>query len=173
MPAIREDWFEAEKLHRAAQEGDMAEMAALVNAGCKLSEFDDLSKTPLHYAVEGEHYKAAEWLLKMGAEVDAHQEELIGETALCQAARQNYPELVELLLKYGANPDLPGWMQITVPASGRTAGKTKKAKKSPLSSRSTSPLRKIRWPAVRAAPNPSIERTSQGLRPCAASHVKR
>jgi hypothetical protein len=27
------------------------------------------------------------------------------------------------------------------------------------------------WP--RAMPNPSIERTSQGLRPCAASHVKR
>ncbi len=26
---------------------------------------------------------------------------------------------------------------------------------------------------VQEAPNPSIERTSQGLRPCAASHVKR
>jgi hypothetical protein len=68
--------------------------------------------SPRHH-VEGEHYKAAEWLLETGAQVDAHQEELIGETALCQAARQSYPELVELLPKHGANPDIPGWMQIS------------------------------------------------------------
>ncbi|MBX3628054.1 MAG: ankyrin repeat domain-containing protein [Rhizobacter sp.] len=88
-------------------------MSTLVKVGFKLNEFDDLSRTPLHYAVEGEHYKAVQWLLENGAEVDAHQAELIGETALCQAARKSYPELVELLLKHGANPDLPGWMNIS------------------------------------------------------------
>jgi ankyrin repeat protein len=121
MPSIRENWFEVERLHRAAQEGDIQEMSALVSAGYKLNEFDELSKTPLHYAVEGEHYKAVQWLLESGAEVDAHQEELIGETALCQAARQSYPEMVELLLKEGADPDIPGWMQISarIRAQGR------------------------------------------------------
>lgn len=128
MPAIREDWFEAERLHRAAQDGDLDEMSALAKAGFKLSEFDELSRTPLHYAVEGEHYKAVRWLLENGAEVDAHQEELIGETALCQAARQSYPELVELLLKHGADPDLPGWMNISarIRAQGRKDEEGKK-----------------------------------------------
>ena len=111
MPPTREDWFEAERLHRAAQQGDIGEMTVLVAAGFKLSEFDDLSMTTLHYAVEGEHYKAVLWLLEAGAEIDAHQEDLIGETALCQASRKSYPELIELLLKHGADPDVPGWMQ--------------------------------------------------------------
>lgn len=113
MPSLRDEWFEAEKLHRAAQSGDVQEMSSLVEAGFKVNEFDDLSRTPLHYAVEGEHYKAAQWLLEHGAEVNANEEELIGETALCLAAQQDYPEMVELLLKHGANPDIPGWMQLT------------------------------------------------------------
>ena len=79
----RDDWFEAERLHRAANEGDIAEMARLVASGYDVNLFDDLSRTPLHYAVEGEHYKAAEWLLKNGAAVNANEEELIGETPLC------------------------------------------------------------------------------------------
>ena len=113
MPRIREDWFEAEKLHRAAQSGDVQEMARLVEAGFTVNEFDDLSRTPLHYAVEAEAYKAAQWLLEHGAEVNANQEELIGETPLCLAVQRDYPEMVELLLKHGANPDSPGWMQLT------------------------------------------------------------
>jgi len=63
MPRIREDWFEAETLHRAAHSGDIEEMARLVEAGFSVNEFDDLSRTPLHYAVEAEDYKAAQWLL--------------------------------------------------------------------------------------------------------------
>ena len=51
------------------------------------------------------------WLLDAGAQADAHQEGLIGETALCQASRKSCPEVVELPLKYGADPDVPGWMQ--------------------------------------------------------------
>lgn len=113
MPDIRDDWFEAERLHRAAADGDVSQMVSLVRSGFKVNEFDDLSRTPLHYAVDGEHYLAAQWLLDNGADVNVHDEEMIGETALCFAVKGNYPEMVELLLQRGGNPDITGWMQLT------------------------------------------------------------
>ena len=112
MP-LREDWFESERLHRAAAEGSLEELRSLVAAGCDVNAFDDMSRTPLHYAAENEHYKAAEWLLDHGASVNAHEEEKIGETALCLAVGQDYPEMIELLLKRGADPDINGWMGLT------------------------------------------------------------
>ena len=106
----RDDWFERERLHRAAADGDLAEMQRLVENGYPIGAFDDLSRTPLHYAVEGEHYKAAAWLLDRGADVNAHEEQMIGETALCFAVQRDYSEMVELLLNRGADPDITGWM---------------------------------------------------------------
>jgi len=116
-----DEWFEAERLHRAAADGDIAEMERLVAAGCSLGIFDDLSHTPLHRAVENEQYKAALWLLKHGAQVNANEEDRIGETALCIGAQGNCPEIVELLLQHGANPDIKGWMGLsaTVRAQNR------------------------------------------------------
>jgi ankyrin repeat protein len=106
-------WFENERLHRASAEGDLQEMRRLHAGGYKLDVFDDLGRTPLHYAVEAEHYKAAEWLIQEGANVDAHDEAKIGETPLGLAAQGDYPQMVELLLKSGANPDITGWMAHT------------------------------------------------------------
>ena len=113
MTDIRDDWFEAERLHRAAADGDVSLMASLVQSGYKVNEFDDLSRTPLHYAVDGQHYLAARWLLDNGADVNINDEKMIGETALCFAAQGNYPEMAELLLQRGGNPDIAGWMQQT------------------------------------------------------------
>ncbi|WP_179958447.1 ankyrin repeat domain-containing protein [Chitinimonas arctica] len=93
-----EDWFEAEQLHRAALDGDIGEMAKLVADGFDVNLFDDISRAPLHYAVEGEQYKAAQWLLDHGAEVNAHKKDMIGETPLSFAVRRDYVEMVELLL---------------------------------------------------------------------------
>lgn len=92
---MRDDWFEAERLHRAAADGDVPQMASLVRTGFNVNEFDDLSRTPLHYAVEGEHYLAVQWLLDNGADVNISDEKMIGETALCFAVQGNYPEMVE------------------------------------------------------------------------------
>lgn len=104
-------WFERERLHRAAAEGNHDEMRRLVAVGGHaLTTFDDLGRTPLHYAVEGEHYLAAEWLIQQGAVVNAHDEPTIGETPLCLAVRRDHPEMVELLLANGADPDITGWM---------------------------------------------------------------
>lgn len=108
-----EDFFEVERLHRAAADGDIGEMQRLVNSGYSLELFDDLGRAPLHYAVEGQHYKAVEWLLAAGANVNSHDEEHIGETPLCYAAQSDYPEMVELLLRKGADPDITGWMANT------------------------------------------------------------
>jgi ankyrin repeat protein len=108
-----DDWFERERLHRAASDGDLSDVERLVNAGSPLDLFDDISYTPLHHAVRAEHYKIAQLLLSKGANVNAHDFERAGDSPLAVAARGEYPEMVELLLTHGANPDIPGWMAIT------------------------------------------------------------
>jgi ankyrin repeat protein len=113
MPRLREDWFEAEQLILAASDGDLAEVQKLHAAGFDLDLMDELSKAAVHHAAENGHYKVAHWLLQNGASVDLHDEEMIGETPLNLAARKNYPEMVELLLGHGANPDVNGWMGFT------------------------------------------------------------
>jgi ankyrin repeat protein len=45
--------------------------------------------------------------------VNANEAEKIGETTLCLAVQRDYPEMVELLLKNGANPDITGWMGLS------------------------------------------------------------
>ena len=69
--------------------------------------------TPLHHAAELGHCTVAQWLLENGADVNAHDERMIDETALCLAAKGNSPEVVELLLRHGADPDIPGWVGLT------------------------------------------------------------
>jgi ankyrin repeat protein len=113
MPAIRDDWFEAERFIRAAGEGDIAEMSRLASSGYDANLMDELSRSALHYAATEGQYLAATWLLQHGAEVNLHDEEMIGETALCLAVQLDYPEMVELLLQHGADPDISGWMQLT------------------------------------------------------------
>jgi hypothetical protein len=73
------DVFEAERLHRAARDGDIEEMARLVASGVDMNLFDDISWTPLHYAVDCQHYKAAQWLLDNGSAVNAHELAKVGE----------------------------------------------------------------------------------------------
>ncbi|MDI3294556.1 ankyrin repeat domain-containing protein [Janthinobacterium tructae] len=107
------DWFAREQLHRAARDGDLNEIRRLLDAGFSPWLFDDLSRTPLHYAVEGEHYRAVELLLQAGTPVNAHEEDRIGETPLSLAVQADYVEMVELLLRHGADPDIPGWMGLT------------------------------------------------------------
>jgi len=111
--ALDENWYELERLHHAADDGDIGEMKRLVAAGYDMNMFDDLGWTPLHHAVKGEHYKAALWLIEQGADVNANDEQRIGETPLGDAVRGDYPEMVELLLRKGADPDITGWMANT------------------------------------------------------------
>lgn len=109
-----EDEYEKEKLHYAADDGDLNEVRKLLEEGYDINAFDDsLSFTPLHYAVISEHYKVASYLLDSGADINAHDEEHIGETPLGQVADNCSFEMAEFLINNGANPTIPGWMRLT------------------------------------------------------------
>jgi ankyrin repeat protein len=106
-------WYEAERLHRAAADGNVEEMARLVDAGAAVHPYDDLSRTPLHYAAEEGHCQAAAWLLAHGADINANDYDKIGETPLSLAVQRSHPAMVALLLRRGADPDIDGWMGLT------------------------------------------------------------
>lgn len=110
MDPSADDWFEREQLHRAAAEGNLAEMQRLVVEGHELDAFDEQHMTPLHHAADQGRLEALLWLLERGADLNAHDEQNIGETALATAVKRGQIEAAELLLKRGANPDIPGWM---------------------------------------------------------------
>jgi len=120
--SYRDDWFDIEQLHRAAQSGNSMEVERLLIEGFNINLFDDVSRTPLHYAVEEQHCAVAALLMERGADVNAHDEEKIGETALSFAVQKDSVEMVKFLLMHGANPHIIGWMGAT--AWSRVQGRT-------------------------------------------------
>lgn len=109
-----DDWFEKERLHRAAEAGDLKEIDALLKEGVPINAFDqDLSRTPLHYAVIAGHVDAVRCLIDAGADVNAHEEEKIGETPLGAVAANCTFEMAKILIDAGADPTIPGWMCLT------------------------------------------------------------
>jgi len=114
MAQTDDNWFEREQLHFAAAEGDLKKVIELIEKGYDVNAFDaDLSLTPLHYAARGEFFKISQYLLENGAHINAHDEDKIGETPLGDVAATCSYEMAELLVVAGANPTIPGWMQIT------------------------------------------------------------
>ena len=116
--------FDGERLHFAAQEGDLDEVKRLVAEGCDINAFDELGKTPLHYAAERERFEVARYLLEQGADVNAHHEPSIGNTPLSEIAGSCSLRRATLLVDSGADPTIPGWMQLTAlhRAEKRTRG---------------------------------------------------
>ena len=75
------DWFQKEHLQIAADKGDLDRVKALVESGYDVNAFDDgLSLTALHYAARAENIEVMKYLLSVGADVNAHEEDKIGET---------------------------------------------------------------------------------------------
>lgn len=108
------DWFEKEQLHFAAQDGDIEKVKSLIEAGCDVNAVDEgMELTPLHYAVREEKFKVAEYLISVGADVNAHLADKAGETPLGEVAENCSYEMADFLIKHGANPTIPGWMQLT------------------------------------------------------------
>ena len=104
--------FQREQLHRAAQSEDLARLNDLIDRKYPLNRFDDLGHTPLHYAVQANRLEIAKRLIKVGANVNAHDERVIGNTPLGGNARECTYEMAKLLIDSGADPTIRGWMQM-------------------------------------------------------------
>ena len=100
-------------LHFAAQDGDMARVRQLLAGGRSPNGFDEISYTPLHYAAESGHIDIMRVLMEAGADVNAHDEARIGNTPLRAVAGDCSLAVATLLVEYGADPRIPGWMQLT------------------------------------------------------------
>lgn len=124
LPDGIDNWFEHEQLHFAAQDGDVPRMKDLLAQGYSIDVFDELGKTPLHYAVEKGHEDAVLLLIKAGANVNAHDERMIGNTPLGEVAGNCSLRMAQMLITAGADPTIPGWMQLTAldRAKGRKQG---------------------------------------------------
>jgi ankyrin repeat protein len=107
------DWVEDQRLHRAAEAGDLPAVRELLGSGCPVNAFDELGKTPLHYAVLGEHFGVVDYLLRHGADINARDERVIGNTPLGEAAETCSLRMSRLLVDAGADPTARGWMQLS------------------------------------------------------------
>jgi ankyrin repeat protein len=89
----------------------------LIRLGARVSEEKPEgglgSRTPLICAVDNGHLVEASLLLDAGADVDANDSEKIGNTALIHAVQNKDLPMMQLLLRHGADPTIPGWMQMS------------------------------------------------------------
>ncbi len=121
-----EEKFEREQLHRAATDGNIAELKSLLKAGHlkRINAFDDLSLTPLMRAAMGGNVEAVKFLLEAGADVNAHDESRVGNTAINEVAGDGSFEMIETLLEAGANPNIRGWMHLNALDRARSRRRT-------------------------------------------------
>ncbi|MEX0876169.1 MAG: ankyrin repeat domain-containing protein [Phycisphaerales bacterium] len=80
---------------------------------CLLDAYEFLGLSPLAEMARDGHLKQARWLISQGADVNAHCQGMIGDTALDSAVHEKHLDMVKLLLSAGANPNIPTWMWIT------------------------------------------------------------
>lgn len=97
----------------SALEGDVDRVNRLLQKGVFVDTPDSAGYTALHYATRSGHIRVCEILLEHGAKVDSRTRSMRA-TPLHRAACMDRVEVVDLLLRYGASPNLTD-------ADGRTA----------------------------------------------------
>jgi ankyrin repeat protein len=105
--------YQRDQLHAAARDGDRARVAILLAKKYPVNRFDEVGKTPLHYAVQSGHLEIVAQLIAAGANVNAQDERSIGNTPLSDNVEICSFEMVKQLIDAGADPAIPGWMQLT------------------------------------------------------------
>ena len=90
-------------IHYAAEKGYFQIVKKLVHSGIEIDSPAPnlLSKTPLRYASENDHFEVANLLLENGANVNC--KDALKETPLHLASVNGHLEIAQLLLVYGAN----------------------------------------------------------------------
>ncbi len=95
-------------------EGDRERLDMYMGFGLlSLIDVFEGSRTPLISAIDDGRLDDARWLLKHGADVNAYCEHGAYCTALDCAVERHDPEAIELLIRAGANPNVPSMMQLT------------------------------------------------------------
>ena len=94
--------------------GELESLKGLLQseAAKSINTFDDAGFTPLMWAARNGHIQSVELLIQAGSDVNAHDESTIGNTALGEIAGEASLEMVDTLLKAGADPTIRGWMQL-------------------------------------------------------------
>jgi len=105
--------FQQEQLHSAAQAGDRSRVCDLLDRKYPINRFDEMGKTPLHYAVQCGHLLIVDQLIKAGANVNAHDERVAGNTPLSENSGKCSYEIAKRLVDAGADPTMPGLMRLT------------------------------------------------------------
>jgi ankyrin repeat protein len=104
--ALGEDndiWKQEDMWPPSQSKGYLGLVTLLVNAGANINLKTNQGEMPL---MEANSPEAAALLLKKGAGAHINDTDDLGETALMQAALQDHPEVVKLLLEDGAFPDM-------------------------------------------------------------------
>ena len=114
---------EYSSLHAAVEDMNLPMVDLLLghDGAAALDWFDYVDRTPLMIAVEAGSIPIARRLIDAGADINAHNEPRIGDTALGHAAGNGTLEMVSLLLGAGADPTLPDWTTLDK-ARGRKRG---------------------------------------------------
>ena len=99
------------RLLRAAREGDVVSIEALLRRGIDVDEATARGETPLMMAAAGGHLGVMTALLGQGAEVNVKT--IDDETALTYAARGGHVEAARLLLRHGAKVDVRSRTRVT------------------------------------------------------------
>lgn len=93
-----------DKIHDAAQGGDLASVKALIEKNPDLIDARDAEgRTPLHWACRGVHLEVIEYLVEKGADVNARDNNRV--VPLHSLATRNHAAAIEFLAANGANVD--------------------------------------------------------------------
>lgn len=88
-------------LHEAVKHENLNAVIRLIHFGADVSLVNNIDQTILHVAVLTSNMKAVEYILKHNL-IDVNREASFGLTPLMIARRNNYNDIVQILIRYGA-----------------------------------------------------------------------